>query len=123
MEAVAIAYSNTGNVARFDEAMQFVDHRLGRLAEQGISNAFFSLNLATHAVLSGDIETAFSHLDAAVDGGWVTVGEPAEVEPALRALVDDPRYAAIKVDVLANVNADRDLLGLALFDENYQVQQ
>ncbi|MDH3416272.1 MAG: hypothetical protein OEM64_08200, partial [Gammaproteobacteria bacterium] len=25
MEAVAIAYSNTGNVARFDEAMQFVD--------------------------------------------------------------------------------------------------
>jgi len=46
-----------------------------------------------------------------------------EAEPALRALVDDPRYAAIKVDVLANVNADRDLLGLALFDENYELQQ
>jgi tetratricopeptide (TPR) repeat protein len=123
MEMVAMAYSRSGNVARFDEAMQFVDRRLLSLGEQGVSNFAFSLNLATHAVLSGDIETAFSHLEGAVDGGWVAVGEPAEVEPALRALVDDPRYAAIKVDVLANVNADRDLLGLALFDENYELQQ
>lgn len=123
MEAVAIAYSNTGNVARFDEAMQIVDRRLGSLAEQGISNAFFSLNLATHAALSGDIETAFAHLEAAVDGGWVAVGEPADIEPALRALAVDPRYATIKANVLANVNADRELLGLAPFDENYQVQQ
>jgi len=122
MEAVAIAYSNTGNVARFDEAMQFVDRRLGSLAEQGISNAFFSQSLARHAALSGDIETAFAHLEAAVDGGWVAVGDPAEIEPALRALVDDPRYATIKTKMLANVNADRELLGLALFDENYEVQ-
>ncbi len=123
MEVVAIAYSNTGNVERFEEAMQFVDRRLVSLAEQGISNAFFSRNLATHAALMGDIETAFAHLEAAVDGGWVSVGEPAEVEPALRALVDDPRYAEIETRVLASVNADRQLLGLAPFDENYQVQQ
>jgi len=123
MEAVAIAYSDTGNVGRFDEAMQFVDQRLVSLAEQGISNFVFSLNLATHAALSGDAETAFTHLEAAVNGGWVAVGEPADIEPGLRALVDDRRYAAIKTSVLANVNADRGLLGLALFDENYQVQQ
>jgi TolB-like protein len=123
MEAVAIAYSNTGNVVRFDEAMQFVDRRLVSLAEQGISNAFFSLNLATHAALSGDIETAFTHLEAAVDGGWVAVGEPADIEPGLRALVDDPRYAELETRMLASVNEDRQLLGLAPFDENYQVQQ
>jgi hypothetical protein len=53
----------------------------------------------------------------------VAIGDPAEVEPAFAVLVDDPRYAAIKANVLASVNADRELLGLALFDENYQVQQ
>lgn len=123
MGAVAVAYSNTGNVARFDEAMQFVDRRLVRLAEQGISNFVFSLNLATHAALSGDIETAFDNLEAAVDSGWVAVGEPADVEPGLRALVGDPRYAELETRMLASVNADRQLLGLAPFDENYQVRQ
>ena len=123
MEAVAIAYSSTGNVARFDEAMQFVDRRLVSLGEQGINNGFFSLNLATHAALSGDTETAFAHLEAAVDGGWVAVGEPADIEPALRALVDDPRYAELETRMLVSVNADRELLGLAPLDENYQVHQ
>jgi hypothetical protein len=103
--------------------MQFVDRRLVRLGEQGISNFVFSSNLATHAAMLGDIDTALDHLEAAVDSGWVAIGDPAEVEPALAVLVDDPRYAVIKADVLASVNADRELLGLALFDENYEVQQ
>jgi hypothetical protein len=123
MEMVAIAYSNTGNIARFDDAMRFVGQRLDSLAEQGINNAFFSLNLATYAALSGEIETAFTHLEAAVDGGWVAIGEPAEVEPALRTLVDDPRYAELEARMLASVNADREMLGLVSLDENYQVQQ
>ena len=123
MEFVAIAYAYTGNTERFDQAMQFVERRLVSLAEQGINNFVFSLNLAKHAALLGDIDTAFAHLEDAVDGGWVAVGEPAEIEPGLRALVDDPRYSSIKATLLANVNADRELLGLALFDENYQVQQ
>jgi len=123
MEFVAIAYAYTGNTERFDQAMQFVERRLVSLAEQGINNFVFSLNLAKHAALLGDIDTAFAHLEDAVDGGWVAVGELAEIEPGLRALVDDPRYTSIKANVLANVNADRELLGLALFDENYQVQQ
>ncbi|NIA26772.1 MAG: hypothetical protein GWP02_01860, partial [Desulfobulbaceae bacterium] len=123
MEKVAIAYSRTGNIARFDEAMQFIDRRLVSLGEQGVSNIFFSLSLATHAAMLGDIDTAFDHLEAAVDSGWVVSREPAEVVPALATLTDDPRYAAIKTNVLAALNADRELLGLALFDENYRVQQ
>jgi TolB-like protein len=123
MEQVALAYSRTGNVARFDEAMQFVDRRLVSLGEQGVSNFIFSLNLATHAAMLGDIDTAFDYLEAAVDSGWVAAGEPAEVVPAFAVLVGDPRYAAIKTSVLMAVNADRELLGLAPFDENYQVQQ
>jgi hypothetical protein len=123
MEYVAIAYSHTGNTERFDRAMQFVERRLVSLAEQGISNFVFSLNLAKHEAVLGDIDAAFAHLEAAVDGGWVSVGEPADVEPALRALVDDARYADLETRMLVSVNEDRQLLGLALFDENYQVQQ
>ena len=123
MEMVAIAYSRTGNVARFDEAMQFVGRRLASLKEQGVSNSVISRNLASHSALLGDFDAAFTHFEAAADGGWVVIGDLAEVEPALAVLVDDPRYAAIKTKMLANVNADRELLGLALFDENYQVHQ
>jgi TolB-like protein/lipoprotein NlpI len=123
MADVAFAYSHTGNMARFDEAMQFVNRRLVSLGEQGISNFVFSLNLATHAAMLGDIDTAFNYLEAAVDNGWVVSREPAEVVPALAVLVDDPRYAAIKANVLAGVNANRELLGLEPFDENYRVLQ
>jgi TolB-like protein len=122
MEGVAIAYSTTGNAARFDEAMQFVESRLDSLADQGISNAWFSLNRATHAALLGDVETTFAHLEAAVDGGWVAVGEPADIQPALRALVDEPRYAELKARMLVSINADRHLLDLPPLDENYEVQ-
>jgi TolB-like protein len=123
MEQVALAYSRTGNVARYEEAMDFVDRRIVSLADQGISNFIFSINRATHAALLGDIDTAFIHLEAALAGGWIVIGEPAEVVPALEVLVDDPRFAGIATRILAAVNADRELLGLGLFDENYQVQQ
>lgn len=32
-------------------------------------------------------------------------------------------FSPVSFAVLANVNANRELLGLAQFDENYQVQQ
>jgi len=123
MEQVALAYSRTGNVVRFEEAMEFIDRRIVSSAEQGISNLGFSINRATYAAMLGDIDTAFIHLEAAVDSGWVVIGEPAEAVPALEVLVDDPRFAGIATRILAAVNEDRELLGLGLFDENYQVQQ
>jgi TolB-like protein/tetratricopeptide (TPR) repeat protein len=123
MRNVAMAYSRNGNTARFDEAMQFVDRHLIGHAEQGISNTIFSWNRGLHAAMLEDIDTAFAYLETAVDGGFRLIGDPAEVEPALAALVDDPRFAAVKTRMLANVNADRELLGLALFDESYALQQ
>jgi TolB-like protein/Tfp pilus assembly protein PilF len=123
MRNVAMAYSRNGNTARFDEAMQIVDRHLIGHAEQGISNTIFSWNRGLHAAMLEDIDTAFAYLETAVDGGFRLIGDPAEVEPALAALVDDPRFAAVKTRMLANVNADRELLGLALFDESYALQQ
>jgi TolB-like protein/lipoprotein NlpI len=123
MRNVAMAYSRNGNTARFDEAMQFVDRHLIGYAEQGVSNTIFSWNRGLHAALLEDIDAAFAYLETAVDGGFRLIGDPVEAEPALTALVDDPRFAAVKTRMLANVNADRELLGLTLFDESYEIRQ
>ena len=121
MADVALAYSHTGNMARFDEAMRFVDQRISKLAEQGINNFVFWGNQAIYYAMLGDIDTAFDHLQSAVEGGWVIVGDPVEVEPALAALENDPRFTEIEATMLARVNEYRGLLDLAPFDANYQV--
>ena len=38
MANIALAYSRTGNMDRFDEALNFVDQRISSMAEQGIRN-------------------------------------------------------------------------------------
>ena len=121
MADVALAYSHTGNTARLDEAMRFVDQRISKLAEQGINNFVFWGNQAIYYAMLGDIDTAFDHLQSAVEGGWVIVGDPVEVEPALAALENDPRFTEIEATMLARVNEYRGLLDLAPFDANYQV--
>jgi len=119
---IALAYSRTGNSTRFDEAMSIVDQRQGRLAEQGVSSIVFSGNRAAYHALLGDFELAFEHLRTAAEGGHVFFGDPTEAVPAFAVLADDPRFAEIKAMLLATVNRDRKLLGLAPFDENYEIQ-
>jgi len=123
MVSVALAYSRTGNTERFDEAMRFVDQHDSSLARQGIDNAFFSFSLAIYHALNDDIDVAFEHLRSAADGRVVIVGDPVTEVPAFAALAGDPRLAEIEATMLATVNSDRELLGLPLFDENYQIQQ
>jgi TolB-like protein/lipoprotein NlpI len=123
MADIALAYSRTGDMARFDEAMRFVDQRISSLAQQGINNYVFSGNRAIYYAQLGDIDAAFDHLQSAVEGGWIIVGDPVEVEPALAPLADDPRFTEIQATMLAKVNEYRGLLDLAPFDENYQVLQ
>lgn len=123
MASVALAYSRTGNATRFDEAMRFANQHNSSLAEQGIDNGYFSFNLAVYYAMIDDIDTAFEHLQSAVANRVVIVGDAVEEVPAFAALADDPRFADIEATMLATVNADRELLGLALFDEKYQIQQ
>jgi hypothetical protein len=101
--------------------MRFVDQRISKLAEQGINNFVFWGNQAIYYAMLGDIDAAFDHLQSAVEGGWVIVGDPVEVEPALAALENDPRFTEIEAKMLARVNDYRGLLDLAPFDANYQV--
>lgn len=118
---IALAYSRTGNTTRFDEAMGIVDQRIRLMAGQGVNNYLFSGSRANYHALLGDIDAALEYLRSAAEAGYVIVGDPVEVEPALAVLADDPRFAEIKAMMLATVNRDRQLLGLAPFDENYEI--
>jgi TolB-like protein/tetratricopeptide (TPR) repeat protein len=122
MADIALAYSRTGHVARFDEAMRFVDQRITGLAAQGINNFVFDGSRAVYFSMLGDTDAAFEKLQSAVDGGWVIVGDPVEVVPALAGLADDPRFAPIQAKMLNRVNEYREGLGLAPFDEDYEIQ-
>ena len=48
------------------------------------------------------------------------IGNPVDAVPEFASLVDDPRFDELQAAMLANANADRKLLGLPLFDENFE---
>jgi len=120
MSSVALAYLRTGNQERHDEAVRFIEEVIDRRAEQGVDNFVFSGTRGIHYAMLGDADKAFSHLEQAVNRGWRIIGDPVDTVPELASLADDPRFEELKSAMLANANADRELLGLPLFDENYQ---
>ena len=121
MSSVALAYLRTGNQKRYDEAVRFIEEIFDQHAEQGIDNFVFSGNRGIHYAMLGDSDRAFSHLEQAVNRGWRIVGDPIEAAPELASLADDPRFEELKSAMLANVNTDRELLGLPLFNENFEL--
>lgn len=121
MAEVALAYSRTGNLTRFDEAMLLIESHTAHTLEQGVDNAFLSGNRAVQYALLGDKDAAFDQLEKAAAGGFTTSGPPAEVWPALAVLQDDPRFGGFESSILANVNRDRALVGLPPVNENYEV--
>ena len=80
----------------------------------------FSSARGIHYALLGDADEAFGHLEQAVNRGWRVIGDPVAAVPELASLVNDPRFDELKAAMLANANADRELLGLPLFDENFE---
>ena len=69
----------------------------------------------------GDIDAAILILQDAVERGWSPLGIPTEVIPQLEPLAADPRFQELKLTMLANVNRDREVVGLLPVDINYQV--
>jgi hypothetical protein len=121
MTEVAYAYPRSGNQARFDEAMLYVEQHTSKLLEQGVDNFVFSGNRAIQFAVLGDHDAAFIHLGNAVDRGWASGGVPEVVTPAFEALVGDPRFIEIEAAMLANTNRDREIVGLPPMDLDYKV--
>ena len=123
MTDVALAYSRVGNQDRFNEAMLIIEQHAARLDEQNIDNLFYSADRAVGYALRGDTDAAIEHLQQAASRGWTTSGVPAVVTPALAVLTDDPRYQEIEVTMLANMNRDREIVGLPPLNANYEVDK
>jgi len=122
MSEVALAYSRTGNQARFDETMQFIERQSTHLDELGVDNFIYSGNRAIEYALLGDADSAIAHLERAVSRGWSTSGVPEEVVPVFAVLADDPRFQELEVAMLNNINRDREIVGLPPVNASYEVE-
>jgi len=122
MTNVALAYSRTGTQDRFDEAMHFIEQHTARLDEHGIDNIFLSVNRAMDHALVEEFDAAIAYLQDAAGRGWTSQGVLGEVQPALAVLADDPRYQEIEVALLANMNRNREIVGLPPLNADYEVE-
>jgi hypothetical protein len=121
MHDIALAYRAVGNRARADDALQLSQQRLDLLTEEGVNHIGLSMNMAAQQSLLGNIDTAFEYLDAAVDEGASSATDPYKTAPEFEALFDDPRFPGVRARMLANFNANREVLKLPPYDDNYQV--
>jgi hypothetical protein len=112
MNAVALAYRQTGNQAKFDDAMQRVRRAHDSLTQQGLSNPDYWLNEAAWFAMAGRNEEALELLAAAIDGGRILSARIAEAMPYFRELEGDPVYEAIQARMVEHLNRERQQLGL-----------
>jgi TolB-like protein/Tfp pilus assembly protein PilF len=118
---VALAYTRLDNQLRFEEAMAEVERHHANLKKQGMNNVAFSLTLAVQHTLDGNREEALDALEHAVEqGAWIN-DAPSKKEPALVALANEPRFAAVEERMRANLNRNREVVGLPPVDANYTV--
>jgi TolB-like protein/tetratricopeptide (TPR) repeat protein len=121
MHDIALAYRAVGNRARADDALQLSQQRLDLLIEEGVNHIGLSMNMAAQQSLLGNVDTAFEYLDEAVDEGASSATDPYKTAPEFEALFDDPRFPGVRARMLANFNANREVLKLPPYDDNYQV--
>ena len=113
MLQVALAYSKTGNDAKFRDAMRRARNAHDRLLQGGAQLCRFFVREGEYYALAGDFDKAIEQLEAAVDRGWMghTV-RLAKADPALQVLEGDPRYEALQARAVELLNEQRTQLGL-----------
>ena len=113
MIQAALAYSNTGNDAKFQDAMQRVRAAHDRHIEQGVRLFRFFVHEGEYYALAGDFEKAIEQLEIAIDQGWMgNSTRLSKADPALQLLEGDPRYEALQARAVALLNEQRAQLGL-----------
>ncbi|MEJ8569576.1 tetratricopeptide repeat protein [Elongatibacter sediminis] len=109
---IALAYSLTGNQARFDDAMARTRNGLDRLYAMGMQNDFLPLLDAVWHTLTGDPNGALELLDTAVDRGFIAAARLSDAWAALKALDGDPEFEGIQARMWEHLNEERAELGL-----------
>jgi TolB-like protein/Tfp pilus assembly protein PilF len=112
MVEIAHAYSRTGNNERFHEALLLVESAMSKLTGQGIDNFVFMVENAKYLMLAGKHDEALTLLERALERGMLGFAPIAEDMPMFEPLRDDPRFLAVEAAMVANINIERDALGL-----------
>lgn len=121
MMDIALAYRNTGNRTREQQALELVRKRLELVEKEGVDFVGFDINSAIYFAAVGEIDKSIAYLQKAVERGANARVDPIVDSPQLVVLADDPRYPLIRAGMLANFNSNREVLGLPPYDDNFQV--
>jgi len=112
MNEVALAYRNTGNEERFDDALLLIENAHSYLEEQGIDNLGLTMDEAQRLALAGRIEDAIARLETAFERGMWPATPIAKKMPVFALLGDNPRLAALESAMIDKTNAEREILEL-----------
>ena len=112
MAALALAYSQTENENKFQEALSFVEKAKDELTEQGVDQFVFMFENARYYAMAGDYDAALTWLQKSIDQGNQTHAPLATLYPSLALLQNDERFLEIEATMIANINEDRAALGL-----------
>jgi TolB-like protein/lipoprotein NlpI len=116
MTEVALAYSRTGNTERFNHALLLVERAMSNLSSQGVDNWGFMLGNARYLALAGEYDEAMTQLEHALDRGMLVYAPMAAWAPMFEPLRDDPRFVAVEIAMVENINRERQALGLDAID-------
>lgn len=111
MEEVAIALRESGDAARFEQAMAHIQLAMEKLQDQGLTNIAVQMAYARYLALMEEKDAAIEAIDQAVASGVQYYGVLTD-DPAFKSIADDPRLQEIQQTVTANINEDRVALGL-----------
>ena len=93
------------------------------LSDQGTDNFIFMYQKAEFLTLAGRHDAAITKLAQAIDRGYQGFAPIASDSPIFEPLRDDPRFVAAEATMIANINRDRETLGLDAIDPYSQFWQ
>ena len=123
MAELALAYSRTGDTDRFDDALLRLEQAMTSLSDQGTDNFIFMYQKAEFLTLAGRHDAAITKLEQVIDRGYQGFAPIATVSPIFGPLRDNPRFIAVEATMIANINRDRQELGLDAIDPLTQFWQ
>ena len=112
MMHMAVAYSKTGNEEKFTDAMTRVRQAHDQLISEGVQDNFFYWQEAAYFTLAQNHDKAIEQLGIAIDKGANGNLRIAKDDPAFEALEGDPRFEALQLRMINNLNQQRAELNL-----------
>jgi hypothetical protein len=111
MAFIAQAYGQTGDEAKFDDAMARLEKGLKHQLHQGANNPFFQFSQAFHSMLAGDRNAAIKYLEAAFSKGFGFSFNDPRAWSVFSPLDGDPQYERAKAGMIDHINIERQKLG------------